>query len=355
MPVLMDKGPSGSTPTLPSPASGGGKGRGPERFLELGLINNMPDAALESTERQFLELLRAAAGDIPVRLKLFALADVPRTDAGRAHLADRYRSIDDLWSSRLDGLVVTGTEPRAPSLMDEPYWGSLVNVLQWAQENTASTVWSCLAAHAAVLHLDGIARHALEEKRFGVFECARISDHPLLTGVPARVRIAHSRCNELPEPALRSCDYTILTRSPEAGIDAFVKQSKSLFVFFQGHPEYDERALLREYRRDIGRFLRRERETYPTLPRGYFDDVAADVLAGFRNEALSDRREALLESFPASFLEARLTPPGRAAVARLYHNWLSYLCAQKAKKQISSRGPLRSRRAGAPQPAQGVG
>src|SRR5882757_5653905 len=135
MPVLMDRGPSGSAPR---PAPG--------RFLELGLVNNMPDAALESTERQFLELLREATGDIPVRLRLFALPDVPRSDAGRQHLRGGYGSIDDLCSSRLDGLIVTGTEPRAPSLADEPYWGSLIQVLDWAQENTASSVWSCLAA-----------------------------------------------------------------------------------------------------------------------------------------------------------------------------------------------------------------
>jgi homoserine O-succinyltransferase len=344
MPVLMDRGPSGSA-LRPAPG----------RFLELGLVNNMPDAALESTERQFLSLLREAAGDIPVRLRLFALPDVPRTDAGRQHLRSSYGSIDDLLSSRLDGLMVTGTEPVAPSLTDEPYWGSLIKVLEWAHKNTGSTVWSCLAAHAAVLHLDGIRRQALDEKRFGMFECASTSDHPLMAGVPALMRIAHSRCNELPEQALRSSGYTILTHSSEAGVDAFVKQGKSLFVFFQGHPEYDERALLREYRRDIGRFLRRERETYPILPRGYFDDVAADVLAAFRNEALRDRREVLLESFPASFLEARLHPSGRAAVTRLYSNWLSYLCAENARRQATSRASPRSRPGVAPQPAQSVG
>jgi homoserine O-succinyltransferase len=344
MPVLMDSRPSRN-----------GVPPEPGRFLEVGLINNMPDAALESTERQFLEILRAAADDVPVRLRLFALPDVPRTDSGRAHLAGGYCSIDDLWHSRLDGLIVTGTEPRASSLTDEPYWGSLIKVLEWAQEHTASTIWSCLAAHAAVLHLDGVRRQPLDEKRFGVFECASTSDHPLMAGIPARVRISHSRCNELPEQALRSSGYTILTHSSEAGVDAFLKQRKSLFVFFQGHPEYDERALLREYRRDIGRFLRRERETYPALPRGYFDDVAADVLAAFRGKALRDRREALLESFPASFLEARLHPTGRAAVTRLYGNWLSYLCAQKAQRQISSRAAPRLRHAVAPQPAQGVG
>ena len=140
-------------------------------FLDIGLINNMPDSALEATERQFRALLDAAAGGISVRLTLYALPDVPRADVGRRHVNRFYSDIADLWDNRLDGLIVTGAEPRAPNLVDEPYWGSLTRVLEWAEHHTHSTVWSCLAAHAAVLHMDGIGRRPLENKRFG---CLRV-------------------------------------------------------------------------------------------------------------------------------------------------------------------------------------
>src|SRR5205085_67987 len=134
--------------------------------------------------------------------------------------------------------------------------------------------WSCLAAHAAVLHIDGIARCPLEEKRVGLFRCEIATPHGLLTNVSAPLRVVHSRWNELPEGALADNGYSILTHSAQAGVDAFVKKRKSLFVFFQGHPEYDHRALLREYRRDVARFLRAERDSYPGMPCAYFDPVA---------------------------------------------------------------------------------
>jgi homoserine O-succinyltransferase/O-acetyltransferase len=310
---------------------------GPEgtdaRELVIGLLNNMPDAALEATERQFAGLLNAAAGEIPVRMRLFALPDVTRGEDLRRGMSARYGGIDELTNSRLDALIVTGTEPRAHQLADEPYWKSLTHVLEWAQENTLSAVWSCHAAHAAVLHLDGIERHRLDEKRFGLFECVRLASHTLLTGVPDRIRIAHSRCNDLHEEDLAACGYTILTRSPEAGVDAFAKQGRSLLVFFQGHPEYDQRALLREYRRDIGRFLRAERNSYPAMPRGYFDPVAADALTRFQERALLERDERLLDSFPGAFVESRLTPMTRASAVRLYANWLSYLSARRHQMQ----------------------
>src|SRR5207253_785601 len=140
----------------------------------------------------------------------------------------------------------------------------------------------------------GIVRRQLDGKRFGVFECARVSDHPLTASTPPRLQMPHSRWNEVPEEALIACGYRVLTRSAGAGVDLFVKQRRSLFVFFQGHPEYEPVTLLLEYRRDIGRFLRRERETYPTMPEGYFDDDTVGALTRLRERALSDRREELL-------------------------------------------------------------
>jgi len=97
--------------------------------IEIGLVNNMPDAALEATERQFVELIRAATGDSVVRLRLYALPDVPRGDRGRQETAARYRDVAELWDSRLDGLVVTGTEPRTADLKEEPYWPPLAKLV----------------------------------------------------------------------------------------------------------------------------------------------------------------------------------------------------------------------------------
>ena len=178
MPLRLDRDPSGH------PAWNGAKslhGKPSTEFretdarcLDIGLINNMPDAALEATERQFLGLLDGAADGLVVRVTLYALPDVPRTDSGRRHMSSFYSGLDDLWDRHVDGLIVTGTEPRAPNLRDEPYWSSLANVLEWAEHSTHSTIWSCLAAHAALLHRDGIGRRTLRDKRFGVFECVRV-------------------------------------------------------------------------------------------------------------------------------------------------------------------------------------
>jgi homoserine O-succinyltransferase len=296
--------------------------------LDIGLINNMPDAALNATERQFVALLRAAADDIAVQLTLYTLPEVPRTDFGRDQVS-RYSDLRNLWNSHHDGLIVTGTEPRASDLKDEPYWESLTSVLEWAESHTYSTILSCLAAHAGILHIDGIVRRPLGDKRFGVFECVRVSDHPLTAAAPSRLQMPQSRWNEIPEEALLACGYRVLTRSEDAGVDAFVKQRKSLFVFFQGHPEYDATTLLLEYRRDIGRFLRRERDTYPPMPHGYFDEETVEALTALRERALVDRREELLAEFPTAMAAGKVTNTWRSTAENLYRNWLVYIRAQK--------------------------
>jgi len=128
------------------------------------------------------------------------------------------------------------------------------------------------------------------------------------------------------------CGYRVLTRSEDAGVDAFVKQRKSLFVFFQGHPEYEADTLLLEYRRDIRRFLRRERDSYPAMPRGYFDDDTVDVLTAVRERALSDRREELLADFPTALVAGKVRNTWHSAAVCVYRNWLLYLCAQKDRR-----------------------
>jgi homoserine O-succinyltransferase len=308
--------------------------------IDIGLINNMPDPALDATEHQFRALLGDAADDIAVHLTLYTLPEVPRTDFGR-HQVSRYASIDRLWDSHHDGLIVTGTEPKATDLKDEPYWESLTRVLEWAEAHTYSTILSCLAAHAAILHLDGITRRPLDDKRFGIYECVRVSDHPLVASAPAQLRMPHSRWNEIPEEALLACGYRVLTRSEIAGVDTFIKQRKSLFVFFQGHPEYEAVTLLLEYRRDVGRYLRGERDTYPPMPHGYFDDDTVQALTALHHSALEDRREERLAEFPTAMATSKVTNNWRSAARELYHGWLRYLCAEKDQTMRGMRNGTR--------------
>jgi homoserine O-succinyltransferase/O-acetyltransferase len=305
--------------------------------LKIGLVNNMSDEALKATECQFISLLDSASGNMPVCLSFYTLPGVPRSGLTASHINSRYSNIEDLWGGHLDGLIVTGREPMTANLADEPYWDSFTRVLAWAQENCHATVLSCLAAHAAILSMDGIRRVKENDKVFGIFECARVSDHPLTVGTASQFRLPHSRWNGVPEEQLADCGYKVLTRSANAGVDTFIKQQKKLLVFFQGHPEYESDTLLREYRRDVGRYIKGEAPRYPLMPRSYFDETTVEELAAFETKAVSQRDEELLPELNAILGNKKIANTWQASAAGLYRNLLGHIRAQKNTVLVSKR------------------
>ena len=102
-------------------------------------------------------------------------------------------------------------------------------------------------------------------------------------------------------------------------------------LFFQGHPEYDADTLLLEYRRDIGRYLRGERETYPPAPRGGFDRPVLQQLQVLRMLAAGHRDEATLAAFPLALATSHAENTWRETATALYRNWLQYLAAHSQR------------------------
>jgi len=301
-----------------------------EAAIRIGLINNMPDSALQSTEAQFSGLLEGAAGSLPVTVRLSSFPELPRGPEALGEIDGSYWPIEDLLAEPLDALIVTGTEPRAPRLIDEPYWPRFGQLLEWAQAHTVASVWSCLAAHAAVEVFDGIQRQRLPQKRSGVYEHSILGGHPLLQGVSAPLFMPHSRWNELPLEALRDAGYTILSWSTTSGADAFVRERGSLLLFFQGHPEYESTTLLKEYRRDVGRYLSGTQAHYPTLPIGYLSPEATKLTEAFEREALAQRTPQLLQRFPFATLAAALQNTWQGSAMAIYRNWLAFIAERRA-------------------------
>jgi homoserine O-succinyltransferase/O-acetyltransferase len=301
--------------------------------LDIALINNMPEAARRATERQYLRLFTATSDGFLLRIKFYAF-DVRRERPTGCNVD--YHEMSALWESHHDALIMTGTEPNALNLTEEFYWPILAQTIDWCQNNVASAIWSCLAAHAAVLYLDGIKRRPLKRKCFGIFPCERSRKHPLLHGLSLPLWVQHSRWNAVDAEALKSAGYTILTASHAAGVDTFIKESKCVSLFFQGHPEYEPDTLLREYRRDVARYLNYENDNYPNLPEGYFEKTDAAALLSFQERAMVSRDEVSISDLPLP-----AAPPSISQLCtfshKLYRNWLAMLLLQKAKRLHRAR------------------
>jgi homoserine O-succinyltransferase/O-acetyltransferase len=298
--------------------------------LEIGLLNNLSDAGLVGGERQFVSLLEEAAGNILVRLRLYSLPEIPRSPSIGGHMQGRYQKISAALSNKLDGFIVTGCEPSTGRLSDEPFWSPLTAVIDWAEHNTVSTLWSCLATHAAVLHLDGIERHRLDSKRSGIFsfDVVHNPDLPVSAG-PLR-HVPHSRFNDLHAGELQAHGYQVVASSPTAGVDLFTKRWRSLFVYMQGHPEYDEGALAREYRRDVLRFLRGASDRFPEVPQNYFALETENALRRFERVARETRALDCINAMPAdASMPAAAASLWRRDAVALVRCWLTYLVENK--------------------------
>jgi homoserine O-succinyltransferase len=315
----MDAGTLVSTPAR----SLGAGGR-----LAVGFVNNMAPSAMLATERQFRVLLDNATQGYDVQLRLFALPGAAQLAADGTASATAYEDLDALWDAKLDGLIVTGAEPRAVAMTEEPSWPVMSRLVDWARVNTASTIWSCLAAHAAVYRLDGVDRILLPRKLSGVYVCDKASDHVLTRDAPRQWRVPHSRFNALAEPALLAAGYTILSHSSPVGPDMFAKDAGSLFVFVQGHLEYDADTLLREYRRDVRRYIAGVWDRYPDMPEGYFDSVATATLLSLRETAQGRDGHDVNAAFDAA-MASPLPHDWHAHGVRLIRRWLGLLAERK--------------------------
>ena len=311
--------------------------RGPRRrasdTVHIGLVNNMPDAALRATELQFARLLKDASGVIDVRLYFFSFGEIVRGEQARARMEGTYADASAVAHAGLDALIVTGAEPIKPDLRDELYWDSFTALTDWAKTNTISTVFSCLAAHVAVLHLDRITRSPFREKLSGVFPVTPDEDSMLTFNIPPVSVVPHSRYNDLPQDEIAAADYQVLSRLADGGVNLFAKKMPSHFVFLQGHPEYDETSLGREYLRDIGRYLNAERIDRPAMPENYFDAATVAALSEVR---LGVRNPALLPRFTEIVNAAIPVQSWRADTVKLFSNWLTLVASEKARRRIQN-------------------
>ena len=305
----------------------------PPSELVIGLVNNMPAAARRATERQFAGLLKTASRRLGIGVELFAVETL---------LDDPDDTLDVLRHAGADALIVTGAEPRSSTITGEPLWPALGRLIDWAADRTISTIWSCMAAHAAVFRLDKISRRRLPHKLSGVFTCLKAGNHELLADAPGCWPVPHSRHNTLDEMELLGSGYTVLSHAPCIGADCFVKQTRaSLFLLLQGHPEYGSDSLLNEFRRDVRRFVLGQRERWPDIPAGYFDSEVVAELVRLGTRAGGAPGAEMLASVDAAITVAP-RQVWRPAAVGLYVRWLSYLSERKAACDDAAFRPIRN-------------
>ena len=293
------------------------------RELHIGFLNLMPDAALQATERQFLRLVGGCNRIAQFYVHPFTIANVPREGVAKAYVQEHYEPFRSLQEEGLDALIITGANVTEADITREAFWEPLTEVLDWAYEHVCSTMNSCLTSHAAFKYCYGIERTHLTEKQWGVFSHKVVSAHPLLQGTNTRFDAPHSRFNDVSRRTMEAAGLSVLVDSAEGGVLLATSPDGFRSVYLQGHPEYDINSLLKEYKREVSRFIRGELNDYPPFPRNYFPDSALTLLVQYRDRLLNAiRHSEPLPEFPETQLTDLIDITWADTGKAIMNNWL---------------------------------
>ncbi|MCP5094222.1 MAG: homoserine O-succinyltransferase [Chloroflexi bacterium] len=294
------------------------------RELHIGLLNMMPDAALHVTEQQYMRLIGNCNQIVQFYVHPFTIPGLDRSTDVQNYIDRYYDNFDELRQVGLDALIVTGANVTNPALELEPFWQPLQDVLNWATDHLASVLCSCLATHALMKLKHDVNRRRLPRKQWGVFEHrVRNRKHPLLHDINTRFEMPHSRWNEVTTEQLEDAGLHILVDSEAAGVQLAVSPDQFRFVYFQGHPEYFRNSLLKEYKREVIRFLNNELDVPPPQPENYFGAAAERIDKAYLTEAINAKNNGNpLPLFPEDEFDPYLDNTWGDTGKAIFNNWL---------------------------------
>ncbi|WP_210418582.1 homoserine O-succinyltransferase MetA [Aliikangiella coralliicola] len=294
------------------------------RELHVGLLNMMPDATLQATERQFMRLVGDCNQIVQFYVHPFTLPSIDRSSEAQQWIDDYYQDFESIKENGLDALIISGANPISDSLEQEAFWPMLTEVIDWAKDNVTSTLCACLATHAVVQYLYDIKRQPLPEKKWGVYQHKLTKiDHPLTRHTNTRFDVPHSRYNQITREQLDQQGVITLAESAEAGVHLATSSDGIRLVFFQGHPEYDDFSLLKEYKREIDRWLSGQRGDYPPFPQNYFNPVVEQRLIDYREQLKSSKStDSEYPAWPEEWLMEHLDNTWRDTALSTFNNWL---------------------------------
>ncbi|WP_296419248.1 homoserine O-succinyltransferase [Pseudooctadecabacter sp.] len=260
------------------------------RPLRIGLLNLMPKKI--QTENQFARLIGATP--LQIELTLIRMSDHESRNTAADHMAEFYRTFQEVKDQKFDGLIITGAPIEHLDFEDVTYWDELREVMDWTQTNVHSTFGVCWGGMAMINHFHGVAKHLLDQKLFGCYRHMNFAPQsPYLRGFSDELAMPVSRWTEMRKDEIEAAGLPILLFSDDVG-PALVEDPdhRALYVF--NHFEYDSDTLAQEYERDLASNQIEGAEIQ--MPVNYFPDD-----------------------------DPRLTPPNRwrSHAHLLYGNWIS--------------------------------
>ncbi len=248
------------------------------RPLRIAILNLMPLKSI--TETQLLRLL----GNSPLQVEIVLLYPDSHVskNTSQEHLANFYKTFQDIRDQKFDGLIITGAPVELLEYEELSYWQELQEIMDWSRHNVFSTLHICVGAQAGLYHHYGVSKYALNDKMFGVFKhTVNKRNVPLLRGFDDEFYVPHSRHTEVRREDIEKVEgIEILAESEDAGV-YIVSSKDGRLIFVTGHSEYDDNSLKSEYDRDVTKGMD------IAIPKNYYpnDDPSQTPRVSWRSHA----------------------------------------------------------------------
>ena len=145
--------------------------------------------------------------------------------------------------------------------------------------------------------------------------------------VQPQLKMCHSRYNDIPPELFVMHGVEILIESEQVGVQLAAESDLSI-VYFQGHPEYDDISLLKEYKREIIRYITGELNAYPPTPENYFNQQAMQHIADYQLKVeQATNKQIMLDDFPEEELRKCISNPWITSASKIFSRWVeSVVC-----------------------------
>ncbi|ACT58346.1 homoserine O-succinyltransferase [Hirschia baltica] len=216
------------------------------RPLKIGLLNLMPKKI--QTENQFARLIGATP--LQIDLHLIRMTEHKTKNTAAEHMAEFYRSFQEVRDEKFDGLIITGAPVEQIDFEDVTYWDELKQVFEWTQTNVHSTFGVCWGGMAMINYFHNVKKHLLSEKYFGCYAQKNLQQaSQYLRGFTDECVIPVSRWTEVRQDEVDAANLVTLLGSDETG-PCLIEDKKHRALYIFNHFEYDSGTLKEEYDRD---------------------------------------------------------------------------------------------------------
>ena len=130
------------------------------RPLKFVIVNLMPTKI--ETETQLLRLLSNTP--LQIEVTFLKMASYVSKNTSKEHMANFYKTFDDIKDDCFDGLIITGAPVENLEFEEVIYWNELTKIMKWSKKHVYSTISICWGAQASLYYHYGIKKYKLKRR-----------------------------------------------------------------------------------------------------------------------------------------------------------------------------------------------